>query len=686
MKMCKCGDLFCDDDCKIKESTFHRNCKVLVGMGMEIEIGDNINNGKIGLGNIGNTCYMNSALQCLLHTDILKELFLKTDYITDINYSNPLGTKGNLLKEFGNLFRNYWTTGRDSIRPSLFKRVLSNHLSTFEGYGQHDSQEFLSQLLDSIHEDLNRIINKPYTETVEGKDTDNDNIISRKSWVNFLKRNYSVLINNFYGQFKSIVICPDCKNSSVTFDPFQIISLSIPTILSQEFEIFYINPDQTEKAIKFSFTAKSLHKFSDISLKEIIDCFKQKIGKKNKLVFTTLGFSIVGDIYNENDSLSTIYDLKYIRRRKPKIFLYSLNVNEENVMEGDNWFPIFLKTNYEIYDIEDSDRSNYNFYKKSRDFDENPIFTKIVFSDEEMTVQDLYLLVLRKFLHVTDIKLHKKISDFTLIDFRKIWLKIEKNKNFQFFYLKYNDKLLDPKNPLKLIDLKKKTGKLIIKVFLKNEEKTSVKLKINYFISCETDNDSSPNFASEDLSSYKNEYSIYQLLKNFEKPEILDKENAWYCSNCKKHVQATKKIKIYKLPKYLIINFKKLKNSSKNPPLITFPTNELDLTDFTINKNSIQNYKIKSEEFYNNKDIEYYKEKNKELIFNANDTNKEIKLKYRLYGVINHYGSQHFGHYTASCIYEENKWGYFNDSSVRDEEEDNVVGEGAYCLFYKRCE
>ena len=684
LKMCFCGVIFCDDDCKLRDSEYHKNC--VSSNGMEIEIsGDNINNGKIGLGNIGNTCYMNSALQCLLHTDILKEFFLNSDFIEEINYSNPLGTKGNLLKEFSNLFRNYWSTTRDSIRPSTFKRVLSNYLSTFEGYGQHDSQEFLSQLLDQIHEDINRIINKPYTKTVEGKDSDSDSIISRKSWVNFLKRNYSILINNFYGQFKSIVTCPNCQNSSVTFDPYQIISLSIPSVIYQEFEIFYINPDQTEKAVKFSFSAKSLHKFADISLKEIIESFRKKINKKDRLIFTTLGFSIVGEVYKEGDSLMKIYDLKYLRRSKPKIFLYGLNRYEEAVFDGEFSFPIFLKTNYEIFDVEDDVRNTYDFYKKSKEFDENPIFTKIVFSDEQMTVKDLYLLVLRKFLHVTDIKLHKVISEFTLIDFRKVWLKIENDKSLQFFYLKFGDELLDHNSSLKLIDLKKKTNKLVIKVFLKNKEKTSVKTTINEFISCENHSEKPPKFCSEDLSSYKNEYSIYQLLKNFEKPEILDKDNAWYCSKCKKPVQATKKIKIYKLPKYLIINFKKLKNSSKNPPLITFPTKDLNLSDYTISKNSIQNYKIKPEEFYGEKDIEFYKEKNKKLIFEGEES-KEINLKYRLYGVINHFGSQHFGHYTASCVYQGDQWGYFNDSSVRDEKEEGVVGEGAYCLFYKRCD
>ena len=54
-------------------------------------------------------------------------------------------------------------------------------------------------MLDSIHEDLNRVINKPYIPNIEGKKGDIVNDIARKSWIGFLKWNYSFLIENFYG-------------------------------------------------------------------------------------------------------------------------------------------------------------------------------------------------------------------------------------------------------------------------------------------------------------------------------------------------------------------------------------------------------------------------------------------------------------------------------------------------------
>lgn len=51
--------------------------------------------------------------------------------------------------------------------PFILQAIVASKASQFTGYAQHDAQEFMAFLLDGLHEDLNRIHSKPYTETVD---------------------------------------------------------------------------------------------------------------------------------------------------------------------------------------------------------------------------------------------------------------------------------------------------------------------------------------------------------------------------------------------------------------------------------------------------------------------------------------------------------------------------------------
>lgn len=76
---------------------------------------------------------------------------------------NPIGSQGRIVKEYAKLLQNLWAGTYSSYKPSDFKEILGEVEAMFEGYMQHDSQEFLSFVLDKIHEDLNRVKVKPIT-------------------------------------------------------------------------------------------------------------------------------------------------------------------------------------------------------------------------------------------------------------------------------------------------------------------------------------------------------------------------------------------------------------------------------------------------------------------------------------------------------------------------------------------
>ncbi|KAL3942542.1 MAG: hypothetical protein SGBAC_003288 [Bacillariaceae sp.] len=182
--------------------------------------------GVIGLGNLGNTCFINSSLQCLSATIPLTDYFLGFDYRSEINEDNFLGTGGKLATAYAELMKKMWVGTNSTVEPREFKAQLGTFAPQFDGYRQHDSQELLAFLLDGIHEDLNRVKNRPYIEDkdCDGRSDENDAI---ESWKNYLRRNKSLVVDLFQGQLKNTCTCLTCGHKNIRFEPFMYLSLSI---------------------------------------------------------------------------------------------------------------------------------------------------------------------------------------------------------------------------------------------------------------------------------------------------------------------------------------------------------------------------------------------------------------------------------------------------------------------------
>ena len=124
--------------------------------------------GVTGLINMGNTCFLNSALQCLNAASPLSLYFLTSNWKKEVNKTNPLGHSGALAKAYAKTVKNLWTEHKLTIplvQPKLLHRKMASAFPQFKGHLQHDAQEFLSALLDGLHEDLNRVEKKPYVGT-----------------------------------------------------------------------------------------------------------------------------------------------------------------------------------------------------------------------------------------------------------------------------------------------------------------------------------------------------------------------------------------------------------------------------------------------------------------------------------------------------------------------------------------
>jgi hypothetical protein len=84
-------------------------------------------NGITGLKNIGNTCFMNAALQCLSHSEELTSYFLNKDYKTEINTDNPLGTGGKLAEAYSSLIFELWNGVKSMVNPVYFRYEMTKY-------------------------------------------------------------------------------------------------------------------------------------------------------------------------------------------------------------------------------------------------------------------------------------------------------------------------------------------------------------------------------------------------------------------------------------------------------------------------------------------------------------------------------------------------------------------------------
>ena len=679
---------------------------------------ENNKHGLVGLNNIGNTCYMNTALQCLSNCNILTNYFLNDTYLKFINKDNPIGSKGKLVESYAEIIKHLWYGLADSFSPNDFKEIIGNIRKIFKDFQQQDSQEFLSFLLDGLHEDLNKVLKKPYIAQKDNLIFQNPNDEFNYYRKIFYARNQSIIIDLFYGIYKSILYCPNqnCNNISNTFDPYSIITLSLNNNIENQkmknIQIYFLYADFPCKILNFELEIKE---------NSTIKNFRQKINYilhcgvntfqmyfiKDKIIPILIDetkYNTMDELikFNENIFLYQIQSIVFGKDNSEELkknydeiirnnnlvderaneFDKKENYSEENeeTFDKEKWIRcIFNNYSYEIKCLNDDTKNNYI----PKDHFNPP---KIYYFNKEWNNEELF-----HYFAKLNIIIYENNNDFMEKNFGEYASNIEKyynNPDFKLtysiheetkypFFLFYDNSSLifnENENENNISNDTLNLGKILLlskEKFTIKEEIEKIELKDN-----KTIKDYQLNFNIVWYPDYINK--IQQLCLS----EKINKKISYFNDFDGQDFQLTNLLENFGMleqlteeNKWYCPKCKQHQLAKKKIEIYTCPEILIIHLKRFKNNSKLRNLvKFPIEGLDMGKYI-HYKE-------NENENNDYI---YDLFAVSNHDGDLNGGHYYAYCknIYE-NKWFEFNDSCVSEINDNNIVSKSAYVIFYKK--
>ncbi|KAJ3397704.1 hypothetical protein HDU92_004120 [Lobulomyces angularis] len=492
--------------------------------------------GRCGLLNSGTTCYMNSIIQCLATYPYFVDYFLSGTYLQHINVVSKFSSKGEIARKFCLLLEKLNDEHSTPFFPYEFSNAVVKYSNLFDATMQHDSQEFLNWLLDNLHEDVNLIKTKPYVEMDDYDGSIKDEEVAKIFWDAHVKRNDSLIVDHFYGQYKSKMTCTVCRQISIKFDPFMNLTIEVPN-LTVDTEVFFVRSDNST-TIKIR-----LNIDYDFSIRRVIQKLSANTG------------------FPANEILFAVH----------KCGEYFFDYDTQKFLDS-SWTQISLVSNYEFFfyhfipnrayiqllhcvkNVEDSSRlivDKNSFMSISAGTYSMSELKNVIHKNLEkhlITLEEPYMLeeILQKTMHfidendniVTDDQFDLESGCIT--SFKVLW----SSQIFDY------ESFITPK---------------LIKKF----------------------NDTpSPTFVF-----------LSDCIKKHLEVEIVDE---YYCSKCKKHQKGEKKLDFWKLPSSLIIHLKRFfqfshdSNWIKREVSVDFDLEGVSFEEFCLNKKEYQKYDLLS--------------------------------------------------------------------------------------------
>ncbi|KAG5725448.1 Ubiquitin carboxyl-terminal hydrolase 4 [Termitomyces sp. T112] len=702
--------------------------------------------GTLGLGNMGNTCFMNSALQCLAHSKELTDYFLTGLYQEELNPDNPLGMHGAIAQAFGALLQRIWASSgtSTSYSPREFKSQLQRFAPQFSGYQQHDSQELVAFLLDGLHEDLNRVLKKPYVEKPDWEGGGNLELVklAKLSWEGYMKRNDSVIVDLFQGQYQSTLICPECEKVSITFDPFMYLTLPLPVNKKWKHSIYYVpwDIDKPHRKVPVEISGDASFKDLKVLLGRWMVANPENLLTLeifNNKFYKNLGDNIPCGDMSDNDTI-VCFELPCNSQQSRS---YKRQIDDPIIV------PMYLcDLNPPVHASYISNKGGSLFGYPSvvaitpqQATDVNAMYDAVLGRLQRWTANardlfkwevtttfetDLVPITLNGFPPTPADSLTEILEDgkvvthqqtepidgdivdekgFTLVDDNELANSpativvprpVGTKKDVFNLRLQANHKDYGTQSSYYSSNRWESWDRRI-----ESADEEPILLREGDAFYCEFDENMKAYYFGDDRSRYdhalwntwpefqhpeyleskksamekgKKGLTLQDCLEEFTKEEKLGEDDLWYCPQCKKHQQATKKFDLWKAPDVLVVHLKRFSNSrtlrDKIDTFIDFPIEGLDLSSMVGDRAAAKKL---AEQGFDLTEFDF--------------GNLDEPLVYDLFGVDEHMGGLGGGHYRAYALNHLNdKWYHFDDSFVTTAKATDAVNANAYLLFYRR--
>ena len=184
---------------------------------------------KVGLQNIGQTCYMNASLQCL--TNVVK---LSTKLLLLFDQKKINVDQQPLTYVYSSLLNEFKNTNKSYIIPRAFKATLEGLNPLFQGNQASDAKDFIFFMIERLHQELkppeNPLNNFGQIDFLQQEMEAKNQMLTLNKFLIEFGNNSSIISETFYGITSSIMKCEGCNSVKHSFQTFNILNFILKKV------------------------------------------------------------------------------------------------------------------------------------------------------------------------------------------------------------------------------------------------------------------------------------------------------------------------------------------------------------------------------------------------------------------------------------------------------------------------